>query len=87
MDVTMPLQNPIRGLDGQMIHAVHIQKGTLVLPNFLACNTSKEIWGANALEWKPDRWLAPLPSSVTGARIPGVYSNLWVPPRSRGCIF
>jgi len=26
--------------------------------------------GEDAAEWKPDRWLSPLPSSVTDARVP-----------------
>ena len=78
MDVTIPLQTPIRGIDGGMIHEVGVPKGTLVLPNFLACNTSKELWGDDALEWRPERWLEPLPTSLTDARIPGVYSNLYV---------
>ena len=36
------------------------------------------MWGEDALEWKPERWLAPLPSTVADAKIPGVYSNLYV---------
>ncbi|KAL1693533.1 hypothetical protein GGG16DRAFT_110973 [Schizophyllum commune] len=39
-------------------------------------NRSKDMWGADALEWKPERWLAPLPQSVADAHMPGVYSNL-----------
>jgi hypothetical protein len=42
----------------------------------LGCNKDKLIWGDDALEWKPDRWLKPLPESVIAARIPGVYANL-----------
>lgn len=43
-----------------------------------AVNTSTEIWGADAAQWKPERWMSPLPESVTNARIPGVYSNMFV---------
>jgi len=34
------------------------------------------MWGPDVYEWKPERWLNPLPESVTNARIPGVYSHL-----------
>ena len=46
--------------------------------NLRACNTSKAMWGLDADLWKPDRWLTPLPREVEDARIPGVYSNLYV---------
>ena len=72
----MPLQKPICGVDGRMMSKLPIPKGTLILPCFLSCNTAKEIWGEDAEEWKPERWLSPLPASLTEARIPGVYSNL-----------
>ncbi|KAF7792235.1 hypothetical protein EIP86_003270 [Pleurotus ostreatoroseus] len=75
-DVAMPLQKPVRGVDGRMMSELPVPKGTLILPCFLSCNTAKEIWGKDAEEWKPERWLSPLPGSVAEARIPGVYSNL-----------
>ncbi|GLB40486.1 putative cytochrome P450 [Lyophyllum shimeji] len=30
----------------------------------------------DAAEWKPERWLSPLPQAVQDAHIPGIYSNL-----------
>ena len=53
-----------------------IPKGTMFLLNLRACNTNKALWGDDALEWKPERWLKPLPETVSDAKIPGVYSNL-----------
>ncbi|KAI0059674.1 cytochrome P450 [Artomyces pyxidatus] len=38
-------------------------------------NRDKDIWGADADEWKPERFLSPLPASVAEARIAGIYSN------------
>lgn len=38
----------------------------------------KELWGEDADEWKPERWLSPLPDAVLNANIPGVFPNLYV---------
>ena len=77
----MPLSNPIRGVDGTMIHEIFVPKDTAVVIGILSSNRSKAIWGEDAEEWKPERWLAPLPETVGDAKIPGVYSNLYVVPR------
>lgn len=42
-------------------------------------NRSAKLWGPDALEWKPERWMGELPESVLSARLPGIYSNLYVP--------
>ena len=75
-DVVLPLGTPIKGVDGKEMNQVPIAKGMTVLLNVSACNTDPEIWGSDCNEWKPERWLDPLPESVTSARIPGVFSNL-----------
>lgn len=77
-DVVLPLSEPVRGRDGQMISEIPLPKDTMVLVGVLSSNTSKALWGEDAYEWKPERWLSPLPETVTEAKIPGVYSNLFV---------
>ncbi len=72
----MPLSIPIRGVDGKLIHEIPVPKGTEVMVGIRESNRNKAIWGEDALEWKPERWLSPLPETVAGAHIPGVYSNL-----------
>lgn len=72
----MPLSTPIRGRDGTIMSEVLVPKGTGIVIGILASNVNTAIWGPDAHEWKPERWLEPLPESVTDARIPGVYSNL-----------
>ena len=74
----MPLSRPIRGVDGQLIAEVPVPKGTTILVGVRASNRNPELWGPDAKEWKPERWLEKLPESVTDAHLPGVYSNLWV---------
>jgi cytochrome P450 len=56
--------------------SIHVAKGTNVFIGLMECNRDKLIWGDDALEWKPERWLKPLPESVTAARVPGVYANM-----------
>ncbi|KAM5535780.1 hypothetical protein V8D89_010594 [Ganoderma adspersum] len=86
-DTVLPLHEPIRGKDGILIAEVTVPKGTVALLNLGACNTNKAVWGEDAYEWKPDRFLAPLPPSVEAARIPGVYANLMTfGGGSRSCI-
>ena len=74
--MVLPLSEPIRGLDGTLMSEIPVPKGTYVLVGIRACNRSKALWGDDALEWKPERWLAPLPEAVGKAHVPGVYSNL-----------
>ena len=52
-----------------------VPKGTNIFVGVIQANRSKAIWGEDAMEWKPERWLNPLPPSVTGAHIPGVFAN------------
>ncbi|KAF9002260.1 cytochrome P450 [Cyathus striatus] len=75
-DVILPLSNPVKGVDGNDIQEIHVPKGTSVYVSILAANRNPEIWGEDSLEWKPERWLNPLPESVKEAHLPGIYSNL-----------
>ena len=76
----MPVTEPIRMRDGTYANAVPIPKGTRVIANIAACNRDPALWGADANEWRPSRWLEPLPREVEEAHIPGVYSPLYVYP-------
>ncbi|KAH9899159.1 cytochrome P450 [Cubamyces lactineus] len=75
-DIILPLSEPVRGIDGQLMHQIHLPKDTAVFVGIAASNTNKALWGEDAYEWKPERWLQPLPDAVLDAKIPGVYANL-----------
>ena len=75
-DTLLPFSAPVRSKDGTLIHDVLVPQGTYVMVNIQASNENKALWGEDALEWKPERWLKPLPETVTDAKIPGVYANL-----------
>ncbi|OCH93349.1 cytochrome P450 [Obba rivulosa] len=75
-DTILPLSEPIRGIDGTIIHEVPVPKGTVIKIGMQGSNWNKALWGEDALEWKPERWLVPLPAAIEDAKIPGVYSHL-----------
>jgi cytochrome P450 len=75
-DVVLPLSEPMTGVNGSPITEIFVPSGTIVHIGMRAANTRRTIWGPDANEWKPERWLAPLPQTVVDAQIPGVYSKL-----------
>ena len=75
-DTILPLSEPIICKDGSPLEKITVPAGTPIVLGLRSANRCKDIWGADALDFKPERWLSPLPSTVTEAHIPGVYSNL-----------
>ena len=74
----MPLSRPIAGIDGTKMSEVLVPRGTLVITGNWVSNTNKALWGDDAYEWKPERWLSEPPQALKDARVPGVYSHLYV---------
>ena len=75
-DITLPLSSPIKGTNGQELTELHVPKDTEIIVSILASNRNPALWGLDSEEWKPERWLNPLPESILQAQIPGVYSHL-----------
>ena len=59
-----------------MVTQLPIPKDTHITINIMGCNRNPKLWGEDADEWKPERWLQPMRDEVVQAKIPGVYSNL-----------
>ncbi|KAG2142324.1 cytochrome P450 [Suillus bovinus] len=55
---TLPLEFPTRSRSGGYTSAVAIPEGTLAIISILAANRHREMWGADANEWRPERWLS-----------------------------
>ncbi|KAJ7162851.1 cytochrome P450 [Mycena filopes] len=72
-DTVLPLATPI-GSDGN-IRAVPVPRGTQLMLSIHAANRSPHVWGADAAEWRPARWMAPLPQNVVDAHAGAVYQN------------
>ncbi|KAI0764540.1 cytochrome P450 [Trametes elegans] len=75
-DAVLPLSAPIVGTDGRKVSELVVPAGTTVWLNMLGSNRDPEIWGPDAGEWRPERWLAPLPQSVADAHVPSVFANM-----------
>ncbi|KAI8969791.1 cytochrome P450 [Trametes punicea] len=75
-DGVIPLSEPIRATDGTLMKELVVPRGTNIFIGIMASNCNKALWGEDAYEWKPDRWLKPLPEALEKAAIPGIYSHL-----------
>lgn len=81
----MPLQFPIRDPNtGAETRKLLITRGTAVYVGLAAPNMSRSIWGDDAVEFKPERWLGKtsIESAGNNVKMPGIFGNMSVP-----CIF
>jgi cytochrome P450 len=51
-----------------------IQQGTAVYLGLAAANRSTAVWGPDASEFKPERWLN---RTQTESKLPGAYSGMY----------
>jgi len=74
-DDVIPLGAPYVDAHGRMHDSIRIGKGSPVVIPILAMNRSKRIWGEDAYDFKPERWLsATAPGAVQS--MPGVWGNM-----------
>ncbi|CCO32072.1 Cytochrome P450 704C1 [Rhizoctonia solani AG-1 IB] len=85
-DWTLTLHQPVKSSDGKtMITHIPVRKGTQIYVGLDAANRDKQIWGDDADEFKPSRWLGDLPTSVKDSKMPSAYSSImtfWGGPKS-----
>lgn len=77
-DCVVPLHFPIRDpKTGVETKELLITKGTSVYVGLGAANRSAAIWGPDASELKPERWLgkAVLDGTANSVKMPGIFSN------------
>ncbi|KAJ6532558.1 cytochrome P450 [Mycena capillaripes] len=73
-NVMVPLTYPIRStITGEETRELLIKEGTAVYLGLSAANRSTAIWGPDASEFKPERWLN---RSQTQIKLPGAYSSM-----------
>lgn len=77
---SIPLQFPVRSASGEKIDAVHVAKSQRLVISIIAANHNQAVWGEDASEWKPDRWLKSsqgvTPGEKDGVKYSGVYSSM-----------
>ncbi|KAJ7166841.1 cytochrome P450 [Mycena filopes] len=73
-DVMVPLTYPIRSTTtGEEVKELVIEQGTAVYLGLSAANRSTAIWGPDAAEFKPERWLK---RTQVESKLPGAYSGM-----------
>ncbi|TFY70559.1 hypothetical protein EVG20_g2437 [Dentipellis fragilis] len=72
-DDVIPLKIPFVDSNGVMRHEIRINKDDTLITPIRRLNKSKEIWGADAHEFKPERWTDVPEAART---VPSVFSNL-----------
>ncbi|KZV96656.1 cytochrome P450 [Exidia glandulosa HHB12029] len=72
-DDIIPLGTPIVDRNGQTQTHIRVQKGDQVTIPIWLINRNKAIWGADADQFRPERWENPPPEA---AGIPGIAPNL-----------
>lgn len=75
-EVILPLSTPVKGLDGRVMHEILIPRNTNVILSIMNSNRDPDLWGPDAYEWKPERWMKPPPQALVDAHLPGIYSHL-----------
>ncbi|KAG6813917.1 hypothetical protein H0H92_005766 [Tricholoma furcatifolium] len=77
-DSTVPLSTPVQGLDGRQMDSILVPTGTKIFVSIYGINRDPALWGLDSSQWRPERWLTPLPGTLLNAHIPGVYPHLFV---------
>ncbi|KAF9565188.1 cytochrome P450 [Agrocybe pediades] len=86
-ETILPLSTPIKGVDGSELTEVVVPKNTNIYISILSHNRNPDLWGPDAHEYIPERWLKAVPDKVAEAQVPGVYSHMMTfSGGGRGCI-
>lgn len=56
-DDVLPLSEPIRGRDGRLLDSIFIPRGQTVSIDIMRVNRNTQLFGQDAKEFRPERWL------------------------------
>ncbi|KAI9430949.1 cytochrome P450 [Lactarius psammicola] len=86
-DDILPLAFPITTKSGEKTTSIPIKKGTRIDISTAAYNRLPDVWGEDANEWNPDRFLDPQRDFVEASSNIGLFGNLMgFSTGTRGCI-
>ncbi len=87
MDEVIPLGAPIISESGETLESIPVPKGTTVVIPIRAINRSTAIWGENAKEFVPERWMESEKGLTPGAKqIQGYHHLLTFSDGPRICL-
>ncbi|KAF7359914.1 hypothetical protein MVEN_00717300 [Mycena venus] len=69
----VPLGTPVTDTNGMVHESLHVRKGEPIIISIIAMNCDEEIWGPDAMQFRPERWDAPPPGA---SAIPGVWGHM-----------
>jgi len=72
-DDVLPITKPFAGVSGKVYTELYVPAGTLVSVSVTGYNLNKDLWGPDAYEFRPERWLDM--KEEPDSRV-GVYGNL-----------
>ncbi|KAJ6626458.1 cytochrome P450 [Mycena sp. CBHHK59/15] len=76
-DDILPLSKPVRTASGTLIDKLPIRKGAVLTTSILYTNLSKTIWGEDAADFNPERWLNDSEGVPASAKeYPGYYHTM-----------
>ncbi|KAJ3724075.1 cytochrome P450 [Lentinula raphanica] len=75
-DDSIPLSTPYTDRNGIVHNDIQVSKGDTIFVPVLAVNRSKDLWGEDAKDFKPERWLTPASIPTAVSTIPGVWGNM-----------
>jgi cytochrome P450 len=85
-DDVIPLSKPIRDANGELIDRISVKKGTFVYVPIMSIQRSKDLWGNDAGEFKPGRWLDNSISQQRASEIQGYRHLLTFLDGPRTCL-
>ncbi|KAH8995443.1 cytochrome P450 [Lactarius akahatsu] len=85
-DDILPLAFPITTKSGQQITSIPIKKGTPIDISPAVYNRLPDVWGEDANEWNPERFLDPLRGFKEASSNIGVFGSFFLATGTRGCI-
>ncbi|KAI0669528.1 cytochrome P450 [Trametes maxima] len=74
-DDVLPLSKPITTREGKVVSEIPIRAGLRVILSICAYNRQPDIWGEDAHQFNPDRWLDPSLKSRRNTTV-GVFANV-----------
>lgn len=75
-DDIIPLSSPVTTLSGERVDSISLGAGSVVMAPLKSLNISETIWGPDAKEFKPERWLEGDAGLPEAARELGGYHHI-----------